>query len=42
MTLDFVDRLIAVVEQGGFAKATLNVIKRMINNIAKTAVIFLL
>lgn len=41
MALEFADRLIVVMEQGGFAGAALNVIDRMINNMTRTAVIFL-
>jgi hypothetical protein len=40
MTLNFVDRLLVVVEQGGLAEAVLNVINRMSNNMAKSDVIF--
>jgi hypothetical protein len=40
MALDFTDRLIVVMEQGGFARAALNVIDRMINSTTKTAVVF--
>jgi len=42
MTLGFVERLIAEIKQGRFAEATLHVFDRMINNMVKTAVIFLL
>ena len=41
MAVEFADRLIVVMEQGGFARAALNVIDRIINSITKTAVIFL-
>jgi hypothetical protein len=41
MALDFIDRLIVVMEQGEFAEAALNVIDRMINSMIKTAVLFL-
>ena len=40
MPLDFIDRLTVLIEQGGFGGATLNVIDRMINSMARTAVIF--
>ena len=42
MAVEFADRLIVVMEQGGFARVALNVINRIINSITKTAVIFLL
>ena len=40
MAVELADRLIVVMQQGGFAGAALNVIDRMINGMTKTAVIF--
>ena len=40
MALEFADRLIVAIEQGGFAGTALNVINRMVNSMIKTAVIF--
>jgi hypothetical protein len=42
IALDFVDRLIVVVEQGIFPRVALNTTNGIINSIAKTNVIFLL
>jgi hypothetical protein len=41
MTLELVEWRRAVILQGRFAEATLDVIDRMINNMVKTTVIFL-
>jgi hypothetical protein len=40
MALEFADRLIVAIEQGGFAGTALNVIDRMVNSMTKTAVFF--
>lgn len=40
MALEFADRLIVAIEQGGFAGTAVNVIDRMVNSMTKTAVIF--
>ena len=42
MALDFVERPTAVIKQGRFAEATLDVFDRIINNTVKGTVIFLL
>ena len=42
MPLNFIDRLAVIVEQGGFTRAALKVINRIISSITKTGVIFLL
>jgi len=42
MALDFIDRLIVVIEQGRLARAASNAIDRIISGITEIAVIFIL
>ena len=42
MAVELADRLIVVMEQGGFTGAALNVIDKMINGMTKTAGNFLI